>query len=293
MKSKILNFKVLLAGIWLVFTFSLAGWWLIFALSQVERFKGIAQTEKLEVIDDEILRQQKMILWEGGILLISLLGGGSALLYYVLQERRQNKKLKEFFGTFSHELKTSITSLRLQAESLQEDFKSSPLLERLLNDTVRLQIQLENSLFLANIEKSQVYIQELDLEEVVDRFREHWPEAKIELEKKAFVQADARAFEGVLKNLIQNAIVHGKATKITISPEAKGSQLLMTLRDNGEGFKGDVSKLGKAFHRHSETSGSGLGLYLVQQLMKRMSGKASFENSQGFAVKLKISGRLG
>ena len=53
---------------------------------------------------------------------------------------------------FTHDLKTALASLQLQAESLQEDWPdaaSNPNLARLLEDTVRLGVQLENSLFFA------------------------------------------------------------------------------------------------------------------------------------------------
>jgi len=55
------------------------------------------------------------------------------------------RRWKDFFAAFTHDAKTALASLRLQAESLREDFagaEPSPLLDRLLSDTLRLQLQL-------------------------------------------------------------------------------------------------------------------------------------------------------
>jgi signal transduction histidine kinase len=46
--------------------------------------------------------------------------------------------------------------------------------------------------------------------------------------------------------------------------------------DNGLGFQGDLNQLGKLFVRHTRGSGSGVGLYIVHQLVKRMNGTICF-----------------
>ena len=205
-----LNLRILLVGLWLLFTFSLATWWLVFGLNQLEQLQQILAAQSIET-PAKFYRQHKMLIWEGGIMLFSLLVGGGALFYLVLQTQRQSLRLKEFFATFSHDLKTSLTSLRLQAESLQEDLydRPNPLLERLLKDAVRLQVQLENSLFLANIKKDKLFIESLEVYKIVERLKSDWPETSIFISgPKASIKADSRAFESVIKNCRNHTIKH-------------------------------------------------------------------------------------
>src|ERR1700737_3004770 len=103
-----------------------------------------------------------MLLWGGGILILSLIGGGLALFYYARREQKRHAQVEEFFAAFTHDAKTALASLRLQAESLREDFgnaEHSPLLDRLLGDTLRLQLQLENSLFLVNLTRGAFFLE--------------------------------------------------------------------------------------------------------------------------------------
>ena len=90
-----------------------------------------------------------MLVWEGVMLVGMLMAGGVALLVAIRPEQRRRRDLRAFFMAFTHDLKTSLASLRLQAESLREDLPEAagnPNLQRLLKDSVRLQLQLENAL---------------------------------------------------------------------------------------------------------------------------------------------------
>ena len=237
-----------------------------------------------------------MIAWEGSILLVSLMVGGGALFYLVVQTHQQSERLKEFFATFSHDLKTSLTSLRLQAEALQEDFRdqSSPLINRLLGDTVRLQVQLENSLFLADANERKLFIEKLELVRLLEPVRNHWPEAKVEVQGNGYVFVDSRAFESVLKNLVHNSLSHGeaKSVKISINSGSNG-RVEIRVADDGSGFRGDFAKLGQLFLRHAAKSGSGVGLYLVKNLVRDMGGEIEFSNAEsGFVASLNMPGEM-
>src|SRR5256884_8007784 len=127
---------IALVALWVVFTVTLAGWWLVFGLRQLDLIKqsNIEAGKQLE-------RHYQMLMWEGGILIASLIGGGLALFYYARREQKRHAQVEEFFAAFTHDAKTALASLRLQAESLKEDLGAnpSPVLDRLLQDTVRLQ----------------------------------------------------------------------------------------------------------------------------------------------------------
>lgn len=279
---------IALVALWVVFTVTLAGWWLIFGLRQLD----LINQSNLEN-GAQLNRHYQMLMWEGGILIASLIGGGLALYYYARREQKRHAQVEEFFAAFTHDAKTALASLRLQAESLREDLAGSdsdPLLERLLNDTLRLQLQLENSLFLVNLPRGKFFLQPIRLGERIEALRLHWPNVQIKLAGDGEVMADARALESVLTNLVQNSVIHGHASEVDITVRQEGSALLVTVSDNGRGFQGDRAQLGKLFVRHARSSGSGVGLYIVRQLIKAMHGTIDFcpGDDGGFSAAIEL-----
>lgn len=282
-------FKLALILFWLLFTVTFAVWWFMFSIDNISLLTEL-QPENVE----HWLRQKRMVLWEGSAWLVLLVGGGVALVMLVQQEKMRVRRIREFFASFSHDVKTSLASLRVQAESLKDEAPSSPILDRLIGDTVRLQLQLENSLFLASQDDLSLYIERLRLSELVERLREQWPAVKIEVEGDASVMGDERALRTILSNLTKNAIAHGKATEVVLRAENAGPQKVrLRFHDNGEGFEGSVDELGKLFHRPKPTSGSGVGLYISRLLVEKMQGKLALHaDNHGFRVDIVLPGEL-
>ncbi len=283
------SFKLLLIILWLVFTVLFALWWLRFSLDNISL---LARLEPEQMA--HWTRQKRMIMWEGGSWIVLLVLGGGALTALAQSERWRLRRVREFFASFSHEVKTSLASLRLQAEALQDEKFSSPVLDRLIGDTVRLQLQLENSLFFASQDGLQLYVQPLSLEQLVERMREQWPSLKILLKQKCIVRADERALRTIFSNLLQNAIVHGGATAVDIQvAQLDGERLSIVLIDNGSGFTGSLTGLGQLFYRPKATSGSGLGLYICKILLKNMNGQLELlAQDKGFRVQMTLKGSL-
>ena len=288
MERKHNRLVIFLVGLWVVFTVTLAGWWLVFGLRQLD----LINQSNLENAA-QLHRHYQMLLWEGGILIASLIGGGLALFYYARREQKRHEQVEEFFAAFTHDAKTALASLRLQAESLREDLagaESNPLLDRLLSDTLRLQLQLENSLFLVNLPRGKFFLQPIRLSDKVEALRLHWPNVTITQNSDGSVMADTRALESILTNLVQNAVIHGHATRVEVNTSHNAGRLVVMVVDNGRGFQGDLSKLGELFVRHARSSGSGVGLYIVRQLAKAMRGTIQFGNGTegGFVAELQL-----
>jgi signal transduction histidine kinase len=166
-------------------------------------------------------------------------------------------------------------------------------LDRLVGDTVRLQLQLENSLFLASQDELQLVPQKLHLRDLLDRMSEQWPELKVDLKADCILRGDERAMRTVLSNLFQNAILHGGATQMAVSAQVEGERIKIALEDNGRGFGSGTEKLGQLFHRPKSTSGSGLGLYICRLLMRRMNGDLKLNDTgHGFQALLTAEGAL-
>lgn len=280
--------KILLVALWVIFTVTLAAWWMIFGLRQLDLLSQFRAEQA-----DQLQRHYQMLLWEGGILIASLVGGGLALYYYARREQKRHAQVEEFFAAFTHDAKTALASLRLQAESLKEDLGAnpSPLLDRLLQDTLRLQLQLENSLFLVNLPTGRLLNEPVRIGEIVDALRYHWPNLSIIQKGDCVVCGDRRALESILTNLMHNAVKHGEASEIHIDAQpGSGNRLLLRVADNGSGFRGDFTQLGKLFVRHARGSGSGVGLYISRQLANRMNATLSFapRAEGGFVAELNL-----
>ena len=287
MKSeKKLKIQVYAAIAWLVLTCSLILWWMYFALGLVMDSPHSKPEHRF------------MLITEGVTLLTFLIAGGATLIYFILQEQKRSQTLTQFFSAFSHDIKTSLSSLKLQVESLREDatVASSQDLKktmtRLLGDTSRLQLQVENSLYLGAQKTPQLHIEKIDSKNLFHFLQDAWPQLEFEQSGQGVFLSDRRALESVFNNLSHNSWIHGRATKVQISIQPVDSEnLKLVFKDNGIGFKGDWSQLGHMHFRQNPSSGSGLGLFIVKSLTQQMGGEVLFQPSDsGFEVQLCLKG---
>lgn len=271
-----------LAIAWLLLTVSMAAWWLIFGLHQIDRLH-----EFMPQMSNHLNSQKQMLIWEGLAWIVLLVCGGLWLLTLILREKRQHTKVREFFAVFNHELKTSLSSLRLQAECLQEELagQSPKYLDRLVRDSMRLQLQLENSLMMSGENHLAAVMMNVNVSTVLKKLEVRWPQIRFKiLFDSAMVKADEKLLESVLSNIIHNAVQHGKAAEIEFAKKEEAQLCVITFTDNGKGYKGEFKDLGILFQRATSTSGTGIGLYIVKVLLKAMGGSVEFTASdKGFS----------
>jgi len=278
------------AVLWLALTVSLATWWLIFGLQQAKRLRALGgpQSERVEYV-------QRMLVWEGTFLIGLVASGGAALVVAIRREHRRQHAVQTFFMSFTHDLKTALASLQLQAESLREDLPeaaANPNLDRLLMDARRLQLQLENSLYFAE-PGGDLRLEPVDLEALVRRIGADWPEMAVRVEGAGLVLADRRALESVVRNLLQNAAIHGGARTVVVRiARDAGGRVSAAVTDDGRGAPPQTLKqLGRPFARVASANGTGVGLHVCQQLMARMQGDLRFGPAadHGFTVVLQLA----
>ncbi len=268
-KDKLIDWKIVSAMIWLLFTVSLASWWLALGLQY--------STSK-----------KSMIIGEGLTLIVFIASGGIALIYYILEERKRNFQLNQFFASANHELKTYMASLRIRAEGLSEDLEGKDearAASKIVSDTIRLELQLENSLIFSEPKNRQIFMESINLREYLLGLSEGWMNIKISIKGDSIIRADRRMIDVIIKNLIQNAIIHAKASEITFE---LGSAGLVIVTNLGEPFKGELPRLGELFYRHQHKSRSGIGLYLVKTLSESLGGKVAFSLSNDKSLKIEL-----
>jgi len=189
--------------------------------------------------------------------------------------------------------------VQLQAEGLREDWPDAiphDALDRLLSDALRLQIQLDNSLFVAQPD-GRLLSERIDTERAIARLALDWPDLSVQVRGTAQVMADARGFDVVLRNLLQNAVVHGGAHQIDVNVETRdaGDRVRLTVVDDGRGVAPDVfDGLGEPFVRDAGSQGTGMGLFVSRQLVRRMNGALELvrgdSGGRGLTVVLDLPG---
>jgi len=227
-----------------------------------------------------------MIKWEGGTFFLLLILISGTLLYLYLKDMRKNKALQAFFSSMTHELKTPLASIRLQADAIDNYIKDldhkvlNTLSHRMIEDTQNLEVKMDKILQLSRIEQGgNLNPTAINLEQFLAHIIKkvgHGLEVNLSLDKNIdHLLADEFALELVLKNLLENTKKHSKINKVDISTKKTPMGILLIYNDYGI-FKGDPKKLGQLFYKHNSSSGSGIGLYLAKRLMTKIGGRLEF-----------------
>lgn len=284
--------KTLLALVWLVFTISLVCWWWFLAL---RIYSGTMSDVQQAVNTAEIQKHYRMFFWEGAFLIATIFVGGAFLTFLTFKDEARHALLRSFFANFSHDIKTSIARLRLQTDILREDNQGDMAIERLVGDVNRLDLQLENSMWIAQEHELVLSIRSVALSLMIAKAKVFWPELEITLDRDASVLVDDKVFQTVLRNLFSNSVLHGQATQIKIKTESLPNNLVrVSFVDNGIGLKDKTLNLGESVLTQKSGGGNGFGLYLTNRFVKRMHGEIRFasETVKGMNVELIMPGKL-
>ena len=182
---------------------------------------------------------------------------------------------KMLLANSSHELRTPLSRIRLGIERLKEsaDPERRAALEQ---DISELDSLIEEILLLSKLDA----LDNLELREDVDLLALAAEEASRFNGASAtgtplVIKGDARLLRRLVRNLIDNAIKHGKAP-VEVTVKRKSGTAVLSVTDNGPGFEADeVKQAFEPFQRgpnRGRIGGSGLGLALVQQIAKRHGG---------------------
>lgn len=289
--------KTILSVFWLIFTVSLGIWWFYLSLANINRLILLSQelgSASLQSQLEGYERQRTMIILEGSVFMFMLITGGITMVWLVYRDSKRHHLIQDFFSTVTHEMKTPLTSLQLQVESMIEDFSGKPAesrLKKILNENRRIERQMNKAFYLASLMRSEkLYFEEVSLRELMQSMTYDWKELKYNIDEKFFVWLDIRALESILKNIFENAVTHGQAKLIEVSARRVPGFIELEIQDDGIGFDGNINKLGRPFMRYSKSSGSGIGYYIIFSLLKKMKSSIRFTkiNTHGFAVVLSL-----
>lgn len=236
----------------------------------------------------------------------------NALLYSSAQSAIRARD--EFVSIASHELKTPITSLKMQLQMMLRGINieknQAPSPEKLLkaltsssNQVDRLTVLIEDLLDVTRIETGKLAykFEQIDLssmvKEIVERFSEEAKYAKfqfkISLEDQVTTFCDRYRIEQVLVNLLSNAIKYGSNSLIEVTVYKEFKNAIFIVKDNGMGIAKEMQ--GKIFERFERAisstniSGLGLGLYITKQIIDAHHGRIEVQSELGHGSMFKVS----
>jgi PAS domain S-box-containing protein len=226
---------------------------------------------------------------------------------YAFRDRTEERRLEElktdFIATVSHELRTPIAAVHGAALTLErEDVVFTDDLRRRLLSVIsdqseRLAHLVSDILLTSQVESGRLVLasEQVDVADVarraIEAARAHAPdELSLELEAPPTVvpvSTDRDKLRQVLGNLVANAVKYSPgAGRIEVRLEPRENRLRIAVRDEGVGIPpSEQQRIFEKFYRLpnviNAVSGTGLGLYICRELVRRMGGSIWVESSEG------------
>jgi len=243
---------------------------------------------------------------------------GSAFNRMAKGLKRLKELQEEFVFIAAHDLRAPVTvikgylSMVLEGDAGPMTDKMKDYLEETNRANQRLEKLVEDLLQVARSEAGRIDIKVKSVS-IVESTSTTISELKPLSDKKSIllyyekpsddlpnVMADSNRVKEVLVNLVGNAIKYTPDNgEVKVYHQIKGGELITHVKDNGLGISKEAQeKIFQKFYRVQtketrDITGTGLGLFIVKQLVEKMDGKIWFESEEGkgstFSFSLKIS----
>jgi signal transduction histidine kinase len=207
--------------------------------------------------------------------------------------------INQFINSCSHSLKGPLRSITGVSGILREAIASGnedPMVYiDMINESVlKMEALLKQFEHFLETSKTNLHMDPVAIDDmvgdVIRQVEKETPVNGVAIEVKVNVRdhvfVDQNALRVVLFHLIQNAMVFRDQKtakrKITVSIRADKNSLAINVIDNGDGIPANVaSRVYELFFRGSEKSiGSGAGLFIVQEVLKKIGGTISFDSTE-------------
>jgi signal transduction histidine kinase len=211
----------------------------------------------------------------------------------------------EFLAIASHELKTPLTPLQLQVDSLRVALSRAGVVDPPLlvgldvmdRQVVRLTNLVQSLLDVARIAGGRLELTPEDLDlgalvtEITERFTGEAEQAgctiSLQVESQVSLRGlwDQMRLEQVVINLLSNAIKYGAGKPVTLRLQATAEKVTLEVQDQGIGLtREDAARIFRRFERAVSPrlyGGLGLGLYIARQIVEAHGGDISVTSTAG------------
>ena len=237
-------------------------------------------------------RQEWMIFGEASVFMLTLIAGMWFIHKSYYRQVQANQQQRNFLLAITHELKSPIASIQLVLETLIKrelpKEKADKLAGSAIKENERLLQLVENLLLSAKLETAyQPNFEETNLDELIQdlvlKAKNRHPKAAIcykKLNNLPLMKLDQAGFTLLFNNLVDNAVKYSEETPmIDISLKDYGPNAVLTVADQGIGIPApEKKKVQEKFYRIGseetrKTKGTGLGLFIVNQIVIAHKGK--------------------
>jgi two-component system, OmpR family, phosphate regulon sensor histidine kinase PhoR len=263
---------------------------------------ALSLQEKMAQASRIALKREAILVGVSALIMLSLLIMIFSLMSQVSRKLNVMQLRSDLLSRVSHELKTPLTLISLYNDTLMND-STLPLEEQrkclqvISRECGRLNNLIGNLLHSSKIDRAKVdyRIAEGDLAPVIQRTAEmcaDWLRPQgftVALDLAASlppVRLDPERVTQALINLIDNARkFSGDSRSIEIRSSLEKNNVIVEVEDHGIGVPpGEYKRVFEQFYRASnarQQSGTGLGLYLVSDIMQAHSGSIELESELG------------
>lgn len=235
------------------------------------------------------------------------IGELSDTLNFMASEIERNDQVKkDFVSSISHELRTPLTSIKGWGEILLvSEAKPNTSLETglkiITSEADRLKDMVEELLDFAKLQdhKMKIIKRKISIRNIL---RSVYNQMKPRTEGIDFtvsyegeditIEADPNRIRQVLINLIMNSIKFAKENpRIAINLKSNENDVEICIEDNGIGIsKENIKKVKEKFYKEDiNSSGSGIGLALVDEIVKAHNGNWVIESDKNEGTKITVS----
>ncbi|HEY5748715.1 MAG TPA: HAMP domain-containing sensor histidine kinase, partial [Chryseolinea sp.] len=221
-----------------------------------------------------------------------------------------NEELDKFVYSVSHNLRAPLTSvLGLvnigRIEDGKKDDSFQPLFNMMEKSIRKLDATLKEILNYSRNARSDITIEKVDLASIIQTCLEsaEYIEGHEQVKKEISIRNEAVAFYSdghrlgvIFDDLISNTIryrdIRKKESTLTVEAEITASTVHILFKDNGIGISEELMpRIFEMFFRATEKSdGAGLGLYIVNEMTKKLGGTIQVSSvfGEGTAFRLEI-----
>jgi PAS domain S-box-containing protein len=218
-----------------------------------------------------------------------------------------NAELDRFVYSVSHDLRAPLNSIQglINIGDTTEDSQElKQLLGMMKNRVKKLYTFIDEIISFARNTRTEINKQSVDLHDLVKETFENTQyrelsaniDFRMRIKENLILQTDKGRLGVILNNLVDNAIKyhrHGYSGKfVAVQTEDLDQNIIIKVIDNGQGIPKEAQpKIFDMFFRASENSkGSGLGLYIVKDMVERLGGSINLKSERGegttFTIKL-------
>jgi len=266
-----------------------------------EFLEAVKETKKKDLKKEIKLSSGKYIIILGFSIVLKDEKKYAFVIYDIDEEKKLEIMKRDFIANFSHEIKTPLTVIKTNLETILNEEMNSQEVKRFLSAIEKNVLRMENIvrdiIKLSYIEgNTKLETTNINIKEIIEKtifafepkIKEKNIDVKIDL-NQSIIQADQSLIEDCFFNLIDNAIKYNKTNGwIKIYSQKLDNEIKISIENSGNPIPNEyLERIFERFFvvdksRSRSMGGTGLGLSIVKHIVELHKGKVYAESFKDF-----------